>query len=113
MADCYAVVRFIQKFLCSNISQGSVATHLRCGRIFIIALREIVGERIVKIGCHLTKLEAKVVSELFNVPLHWRVGDDLTNVWVKGWHAWEQSNFLWNISDRFWDIGFPLLGDRL
>jgi len=39
----------------------------------------------LKIGYHLAKLEAKVVSdwvsvELFNVSLDWRVGDDLTNV---------------------------------
>jgi len=41
-----------------NISQGSAATHLRCGKIF--RYPKSVGERMLKIGQHLEKLEVKL-----------------------------------------------------
>ena len=48
-----------------NILQGSVATRLRCGGIFDNSIARNVlqksdGKRILKIGQHLTKSEAKI-----------------------------------------------------
>jgi len=47
--------------LSTNVSQGSVATHLRCGANFCKKFTvECDGKRTLKIGQHLTKLQAKV-----------------------------------------------------
>jgi len=49
-----------------NISQGSVETRLRFGRIFTVALLQIkftaksVRKTVLKIGQHLAKLEGKI-----------------------------------------------------
>ena len=51
----------VSVFSDTNISQGSVATRLRCGGTFYYRFsRKTVDEKILKIAYHLTKLRDKI-----------------------------------------------------
>jgi len=71
MVDNLQLVLIIGHFLNIKCSQGSVATRLRCGEIFSdqfvtkSLLQSDVEKKNLKIGRHLPKLKARLLSVVF------------------------------------------------
>jgi len=55
-----------RQFLSTGISQGSVVTCFMCGGMFNYRLTNYDRERMLKIGQHLAKLEARTEWHLFS-----------------------------------------------